>query len=159
MINVKKYIWAILIIGFPLFVGFGFSGFSMNSKLVYQELEKPFLSPPSIVFPVMWTILYVMMGLASYLVCKAKVLREYRNSAYRFFIYQLLVNCFWSIFFFTLGWRLVAFIWLLLLWGLIVVTMKKFKPISMTAFYLMMPYLLWVTFAGYLNLGFYLLNR
>ncbi|HIW73016.1 MAG TPA: tryptophan-rich sensory protein [Firmicutes bacterium] len=122
----------------------------------FGSLVKPPLTPPAIVFPVVWTILYLMMGFAAYLVWNANDVDGGR--VLRMFLLQLLVNMLWPFFFFRLGWRLFAFFWLLLLIALVTLTMSGFRYISRPAFYLMIPYLLWTLFAAYLNLGFYLLN-
>ncbi|HIZ19493.1 MAG TPA: tryptophan-rich sensory protein [Firmicutes bacterium] len=122
----------------------------------FDSLVKPPLTPPAVVFPIVWTILYLAMGFAAYLVWNendidgARVLRMY--------LLQLAVNILWPFFFFRLGWRLFAFFWLLLLIALVTLTLSGFRYISKPAFYLMLPYLLWTLYAAYLNLGFYLLN-
>lgn len=155
-IDMKKLIISIAI---PLAVG-GLSslitGGGMDS---FGMLNKPPLSPPGILFPIVWTILYTLMGIASYLVFISDADREEKNNALFIYGLQLAVNFFWPIFFFQLEWYLFSFFWLLLLWVFILRTIMLFYPISKTAAYLLFPYLLWVTFAGYLNLGIYFLNR
>lgn len=118
-------------------------------------LQKPTFAPPGFLFPVVWTILYVLMGIASYL-----VLTSGKPTGNALIVYgiQLVFNFFWSILFFNLGLCMFAFLWLVLLWLLILLTTVLFYQILKPAGYLMIPYLLWVTFAGYLNLGIYLLN-
>jgi len=125
----------------------------------FEQMNKPALSPPGIAFPIVWTILYILMGIASYLVLTSSADAALIHPAIIFYGLQLAVNFFWSIFFFRFEWYLFSFIWLLLLWGLILVCIVLFDRISKTAAWLMVPYLLWVTFAGYLNLSIYLLNR
>jgi len=98
------------------------------------------------------------MGIASYLVYSSDKEKEEINNALLIYFLQLAVNFFWSIFFFNLEWYTFAFFWLVLLWVLIFYTIRLFYPISNTAAYLLIPYLLWVTFAGYLNLGIAALN-
>ena len=141
----------------PLLVG-GLSALFTGGMENFKTLEKPPLSPPGWIFPVVWTLLYLAMGLASYLVYKADAPQYKKNNALLFYGLQLFFNFFWSIIFF--GWEmyLFAFVWLLVMWVLIIVTTVKFWKINKLAGYLMIPYLLWVTFAAYLNLGIYILN-
>lgn len=145
-------------IAIPLGVG-GLSALltSGNMKL-FEEIEKPPLSPPAWIFPVVWTILYVLMGVALYLVLMTKI-KEDKRPAIISFAVQLFFNFFWSIIFFNAQAYLFAFIWLILLWVAIVGNIYFFNRINITSSKLLVPYLVWVTFAGYLNLGIYLLNR
>ena len=139
----------------PLAVG-GLSAFlTRNSMQTFDSINKPSLAPPGWLFPVAWTILYILMGIASYLVITS---RKPNGSALITYGLQLIFNFFWSIIFFNLNLYLFAFIWLVMLWILILKTTIQFYQISEPAGYLMIPYLLWVTFAGYLNLSIYLLN-
>ena len=139
----------------PLAVG-GLSAFlTRNSMQTFDSINKPSLAPPGWLFPVAWTILYILMGIASYLVVTS---RKPNGSALITYGLQLIFNFFWSIIFFNLNLYLFAFIWLVMLWILILKTTIQFYQISEPAGYLMIPYLLWVTFAGYLNLSIYLLN-
>ena len=153
-IDWKKLIISIAI---PLGVG-GLSALitSGNMKL-FEEIEKPPLSPPAWLFPVVWTILYVMMGIALYLVITTKT-KEDKRPAIISFAVQLFFNFFWSIIFFNAQAFLFAFIWLILLWVAIVANIYLFNKINITSAKLLIPYLVWVTFAGYLNLGIYILN-
>jgi len=124
----------------------------------FQRLNQPPLSPPGWLFPVVWTILFLLMGIASYLVFTSKESRDAVNTALLVYGIQLVVNFFWSIFFFNFGAYLFSFFWLILLWVLILAVLLLFGRISKAAGYLMLPYLLWVSFAGYLNLAIYLIN-
>ena len=124
----------------------------------FAMLNKPPLSPPGWVFPIVWTILYLLMGIASYLVLTAGKDSQETGRALIFYAVQLAVNFFWPILFFTFGLYAASFIWLVLLWVLIVTVIYLFGEISQSSAYLLVPYLLWVTFAGYLNLGVWLLN-
>ncbi len=146
-------------IAIPLAVGALSALLSRDGMSQFAVLNKPPLSPPGWLFPVVWTILYVLMGIASYLVLRSGESQQTINKALRVYGIQLAVNFFWSIFFFDLSWYLFSFLWLILLWVLIIVTLVRFYRISETAGYLLIPYLLWVTFAGYLNFAIYLLNR
>lgn len=148
----KKLIACLLI---PLAVGGIAAWLTRDNMKLFEMVNKPPLSPPGWLFPVAWTILYLLMGVASYLVLTSG--KSYRT-ALSVYGLQLLVNFFWPIIFFNLEQFLFAFIWLVILWLLILVTAVLFYRISKPAGLLMIPYLLWVTFAGYLNLSIYLLN-
>ena len=142
----------------PLAVG-SLSGYISASAMdSFRLLNKPPLSPPGFLFPVVWTILYILMGIASYLVLTSGQSKTKIKDAMITYGLQLFFNFFWSIIFFNLEWYMFAFVWLVVLWVLIFNTIISFYEISKTAAYLLIPYLLWVTFAGYLNLGIYLLN-
>ena len=108
--------------------------------------------------PVVWTVLYLLMGLASYLVLTTRAPQQQIDSALRVYGIQLAFNFFWSIFFFGLGAYLFSFVWLVGLWIAILLNVIAFYKISKPAGLLLIPYLVWVTFAGYLNLSVYLLN-
>ena len=128
-----------------------------GSMDIYSSVETPPLSPPSIVFPIVWTILFTLMGISA---ARVFIANDYKwNSALTVYVIQLAVNFFWSIIFFNMRAFLFAFIWLILLWVLIIVMIKGFYKYDKAAAILQIPYLLWVTFAGYLNFGIYLLNR
>ncbi|MBR5534733.1 MAG: tryptophan-rich sensory protein [Ruminiclostridium sp.] len=124
----------------------------------FSRLNQPPLSPPGWLFPIVWTVLFLLMGLASYLVVTGNAPDGVTRRALTVYGIQLGVNFLWSILFFNLQWYLFSFFWLVLLWGLILVTMILFFPIRKPAGWLMVPYILWVTFAGYLNFGIYFLN-
>ena len=152
-----KIQWKNLItcLAIPLAVGSLSSLLTRNSMETFQTITKPSLAPPGWLFPVVWTILYILMGIASYLVLTSGKPNDKALATYGI---QLVFNFFWSIIFFNMELYLFAFIWLVLLWLLIFKTTLLFYQISKPAGYLMIPYLLWVTFAGYLNLSIYLLN-
>lgn len=122
-----------------------------DSMKQYKNMYHPPLSPPGWVFPVVWTILYILMGVAAWLVWTSD--SEEKRRAMKLYLLQLIANVAWSVIFFGFNAYLVAFAWLLLLWYLIWMTMKEFGKINPTAGRLLLPYLLWVTFAGYLNLA------
>lgn len=142
-------------IAVPLMVG-GLSAYlTRNEMMIFNSIQQSILTPPSWVFMIVWTILYVLMGIASYLVFSSQ---KHFTSAFVAYMIQLIFNFFWSIIFFNLHLYLFAFIWLIILWIFILITIILFYRISKLAGYLMIPYLLWVTFAGYLNFMIYLLN-
>lgn len=143
-----------------LYVGGTLLGAALSSFLAspdYSDLIKPPLTPPPWVFPVVWTILYTLMGYAAYRVAGSG--ERGTEEAVKLYWLQLFVNLLWPIAFFRLEWRLFAFFWLLLLVVLITCTIRRFQPIDATAARLLYPYLAWCGFATYLNLAFYLLNR
>ncbi len=150
----KKLIISILI---PLAVGGLSALLTMDSMANFETINKPPLSPPGWLFPVVWTVLFILMGIASYLVWTSS--KPYRaRTALSVYAVQLFFNFFWSIIFFNFESYLFAFIWLIILWLLIILTTILFYRISKLAGYLMIPYILWVTFAGYLNFAIFLLN-
>jgi len=152
MSKFKIYFKSILI---PLLVG-GIVGFLISGSIDYNTLEKPPISPPSILFPIMWTILYALMGV-SYGILKSNSLIDSNiNSIYYL---QLFVNALWSIFFFILKWRFFAFVWILLLLALVIIMTIKFYNKNKIAGLIQIPYILWTAFATYLNLGIFLLNN
>ena len=145
-------------IAIPLAVGGLSALLTKDNMLMFEYIQKPALSPPAWLFPVVWTILYVLMGIASYLVADSAASADDKKSALVFYALQLVFNFFWPIVFFNLEAFLFALIWLLALWVLIIITTLKFFRIDKRAGWLMLPYLLWVTFAAYLNFGIYRLN-
>lgn len=147
----------LIALGIPLAVG-GLATLFSGGMGDYRTLEQPPLSPPAFVFPIVWTILYLLMGYSSYRVYTADQPAALKNKALKLYAAQLAANFLWPIIFFGFHWYLAAFLVLLVLWVLILLTMRAFTAVDETAGDLLIPYLLWVTFAGYLNLGVYLLN-
>lgn len=152
MSKFKIYFKSILI---PLLVG-GIVGFLISGSIDYNTLEKPPLSPPSILFPIMWTILYALMGVSYGILKSNNLIDSNINSIYYL---QLFVNALWSIFFFILKWRFFAFVWILLLLTLVIIMTIKFYNKNKIAGLIQIPYILWTAFATYLNLGIFLLNN
>lgn len=147
----------LICLAIPLGVG-GLSALLTSGNMqMFEEINKPPLSPPGWLFPVVWTILYILMGIALYLVVVAKE-NKGKLAAYISFGVQLFFNFFWSIIFFNARAYLFAFVWLVLLWVAIIVNIYFFNKVNKTSAKLLVPYLIWVTFAGYLNFGIYLLN-
>lgn len=140
-----------LAVAIPLCIGSVSAMLTKDMMKEYLLLNKPPLSPPGWVFPIVWTILYVMMGLASYLVINSGADRELIIKALVFYGVQLVFNFFWSILFFKYSLYLWAFIELVAMWLTIIITSVLFFRISNPAGILMIPYILWSTFAGYLN--------
>ncbi len=154
-----KMNWKRLLInlGIPLAVG-GLSALVSGGMGQYRGFTQPPLSPPGWVFPVVWTILYLSMGYAAYRVQTSGKSNDAVKKSMRLYGAQLIANFLWSPIFFGLEWYLAAFFVLVGMWVLIYLTMQHFAKLDEVAGDLMIPYILWVTFAGYLNLGVYLLN-
>lgn len=152
-----KIQWKKLLIclAIPLATGGLSALLTKNSMAAFEAVSKPPLSPPGWLFPVVWTILYILMGIASYLIFTSQ---KPQNAALTLYGIQLIFNFFWSLVFFNLKLYLFSFLWLVALWCIILKTLQLFFQISRPAGWMMVPYLLWVTFAGYLNLFIYLLN-
>lgn len=152
MKKVWVYIKSILV---PVIVG-GVVGLITSQFMDYEMLQKPPVSPPGFIFPIIWTILYVLMGI-SYGMLKNN--NQVDDEISLIYYFQLGVNALWSIFFFVFKWRLFSFLWIILLAILVIIMIIKFYKKNKTAGLLQIPYILWVLFASYLNLGFYILNR
>lgn len=151
----KVYSVAILI---PLAVGALSAWITKNSMDIYSTINRPALSPPSYLFPIVWSVLFILMGISSAIIYLSDAKPDDKRSALSIYAVNLAVNFFWSIIFFNMRKYLFSFIWLILLAITIIAMIGKFKKISKTAAYLQIPYLLWVIFAGYLNLMIYILN-
>ena len=123
-----------------------------------QKVLQPPLSPPGWLFPVVWTILYALMGIGAAKIYETPPSKK-RSLGLNLFVAQLVVNFFWSPIFFQLQAFGFAFLWLLLLWGLVLRMSLTFRKLDPPAAKLQIPYLLWLTFAAYLNLGVWYLNR
>ncbi len=154
--NWKPYLFWILL---TEAVG-AFSGWLTRegTKLYQQTIVKPPLSPPGWVFPVIWTILFALMGISAARICLAPPSKA-RNLGLNLFVAQLVVNFFWSPIFFNLQAYGFAFFWLLLLGSLVLTMIFVFRKTDPTAAKLQIPYQLWLTFAAWLNLGVWYLNR
>ena len=132
---------------------------SRDGTALYSEtIVQPPLAPPAIVFPIVWVILYALMGIGAARVSLQPESRE-RNRALNLFIAQLVVNFFWSLFFFNAQAFGFAFLWLLLLWVLVFLMIRDFSKVDPLAAKLQIPYLIWLTFAAYLNFGVWVLNK
>ena len=132
--------------------------FTREAMMLYSgSIQKPPLSPPAIVFPIVWTILYALMGISAAMVATSDNRKEGDNSL-NLFVAQLVVNFFWSLFFFNAQAFGFAAIWLVLLWVLVLLMILSFRKVDKVAAWLQVPYLIWLTFAAYLSFGVYLLN-
>lgn len=146
------YIKAILL---PVLIG-ALVGIITSGSMDYNMLQKPPLAPPGAVFPIVWTILYILMGVSYGIL---KVNNQTDEEIDWIYYIQLAINALWSIIFFNFKWRLFAFVWIILLAVAIISMIRKFYNKNKIAGLLQIPYILWVIFAAYLNLGFYILNR
>jgi len=146
-------------IALPLLVGAVAGFLTRNSMEDFAMLNQPPLSPPGWLFPVVWTILYTLMGISAYLINQSDADEDAKNNALRIYYLQLFVNFLWPLFFFVGEWYLFSLLWLILLWLLIAIMITRFSTISKPAAYLNVPYFIWVTFATYLNAGIWVLNK
>lgn len=133
------------------------SGFlTMGSMEKYQSVAQPPLSPPGIVFPIVWAVLYLLMGIAAYRIYVSG--DKESSSALWWYGAQLIINFLWPIFFFNLNWFGFSVLWLVLLILVVLGTISRFYRIDRAAAWLLVPYLLWLLFALYLNIGVWALN-
>ena len=147
---IKRIIYSLL----PL-IGGAIVGLITSGYMDYGDMVKPPLSPPSYIFPIVWTILYILMGISYFIATKDKENDKDLNQIY---ILQLLVNFFWPIIFFVLGMYFTAFLWIILLIILVIVMIKELLKNNKISGYLQIPYFIWLLFATYLNIGIFLLN-
>ena len=148
-----KIQWKALAANLALALGTGLlsSLFTPNIREEYAQLYRPPLAPPGWVFPVVWTVLFILMGLAAYFVTISE--NSQKESALKLYVLQLLFNLGWTVLFFRFGAYLPAFLWLIILWFMVFVLVKRFSAIDELSGKLLMPYLIWLTFAAYLNLS------
>ena len=152
--KIKPYVISIAI---ALAVGGLSAVFTSGNMNIYDTLNRPPLSPPMWLFPVVWSILFILMGVSSAMVYVKKDETDV-SGALKVYALQLIVNFFWSIIFFNMRAYLFAVVWLALLWILILIMIISFRKIKPLAGYLQIPYLVWVSFALYLTIMIYLLN-
>ena len=127
-----------------------------NSSELYQDVNRPALAPPAWIFPVVWSVLYVLMGISAYIIGESN--SKFKSSALTVYYFQLAVNFLWSPLFFVFKFYWFSFFWLLLLWMLVLIMILKFYKINKFAAYIQIPYLIWLTFAAYLNFSVAVLN-
>ncbi len=154
--KIKPYVISIII---PLAVGGLSAVLTMGNMDIYNEVKTPPLSPPSILFPIVWTVLYLLMGISAVIVYK-KQSNDPKEAAsgIKAYAISLFFNFLWSILFFNFKWFGFAFFWLLALLFFIIKTIVSYYKVSKIAAYLQIPYAIWVAFAGYLNFGIWMLN-
>lgn len=153
--KLKPYLVSILI---ALAVGALGGIVTSNGMPDYEQIIKPALTPPSIVFPIVWTILYTLMGIGAAMIWKEEK-SDQRRFSLIIYALQLILNFLWSFLFFSKQAYFLSFLCLLVLWVLILMMIRSFSRVNPRAARLQIPYLLWVTFAGYLNFAVWLLNR
>lgn len=154
-VDIKKFLISLLI---PLLIGYLGSIFTISQILTwYAGINKPSLLPPNGIFGPVWTILYILMGIALYLVWTNKS-KKNKKVAFQVFGIQLFLNLLWSILFFNNHWLFLSVVEIIVLWIMILVNIIKFKEISRPASWLLWPYLIWVTFASYLTIAVWWLN-
>lgn len=152
----KTYVLSVL---FTLGVGALSAFLTRNSMDVYETINKPPLSPPSVLFPIVWTVLYILMGISfANILIRGREEGIYTLPSVKIYLAQLAVNFFWSIIFFGLRSFALSFLWLVLLWVLIIVMIDNFSRVSKFAAYINIPYFLWVSFAAYLNFMIFRIN-
>ena len=132
--------------------------FTKDNRNIYDYITLPVFAPPAWIFPVVWVILYILMGVSAGLMWTAPRKDHKKPGAQFYFFLQLGVNFFWSIIFFNFMAFKASFVWLILLLGLIIIMFLSFFKISKISAYLLLPYIIWVIFAGALNLSIALLN-
>lgn len=151
----KKIMYIVLSILIPLIIGF-IGSMLGGSMALFDNIKKPIFAPPAIIFPIVWGILYIFIGISSYLVYISD--SRYKKTGLIFYAIQLVVNALWTMIFFRFENFLFAFIWLLLLLGIVVIMLFYFYKSDKKAFYLQIPYLIWLIFALILNYSIYTLN-
>ena len=135
----------------PVLGGFIVGYLNKNTMNTYEMLKKPFFSPPNIVFPIVWTILYILMGIAAYRIFMRNKQGIDDKGGYFYYLVQLIINFLWTFIFFTFRLYGISFIILIILFILILITFIKFIKVDKIAGFLLIPYLIWVSFAGVLN--------
>ncbi len=138
---------------FPLLVG-SIVGLIIRNSIDYSNLVKPPLSPPKFLFPIAWSILYLLMGISYFIFRK----NDYDKDVSGTYYLQLFFNCLWSIIFFVLKLRFISILWIIFLVILIIRLIKLISPYNKISGYLLIPYLIWCIYATYLNIGIYILN-
>ena len=149
--------WKNLIISIIIPNVLGFLGSLIgNVQDGFEGIIKPSFTPPAIVFPIAWTILYVLMGVSSYIISESN--SENKSRALTIYGIQLLLNASWTFFFFNLNWFLFSFILVIIILVLVFIMIKEYYSINKIAAYLQIPYVLWLIFAAILSYNVYLLN-
>ena len=152
-LDIKKLLFYIIT---TILIGTIPSIFVFKSMNVYNSLNRPPFSPPSIVFPIVWTILYMLMGISIYIIMQSK--RKLKKNAKLIYYIQLITNALWSPIFFGFEEYFLAFLWILMLIVFVITMILTFYKIRKKAAYIQIPYLLWLLFASYLNFGVFVLN-
>lgn len=154
----KKMVVNTLLVVTPLLIGIASSILTRDMMIEYGSLNKPPLSPPTILFPIVWTLLYLLMGIGAALIYSKPEYTQYRSTGLILHVVQLIFNFFWSIIFFNMKQYTFSFVWLVIMLLIVISMEMNYKQISTTAFFLNIPYIVWLTFAGYLNLAVAIIN-
>ena len=154
--KIKSYVISILI---AIGVGALSAFFTRNNMDIYSQIITPLLAPPPILFPIVWTVLYILMGISAAMIYNSSAPESKKRAALYTYALSLIVNFFWSLIFFNMRAFLLAFVWIVLLFYLIIKTIIQYYKINRLAAYLQIPYALWVAFAGYLNFSIWILNK
>ena len=155
----NKYIKLIIAIALPLAAGaIGSSATFTGIDSWYTTLNKPSFNPPNWIFGPVWTTLYILMGISLYLIWQKGLKKEFIKNSFILFIVNLILNSFWSIAFFGLENPGLAFLVIIVLWIVILTLILRFYKINKLASYLLIPYILWVSFASVLNFSIWQLN-
>lgn len=147
--KIKKLILCILIPNI-----FGLIGYLLGGPNDFNNIIKPSFTPPGYIFPIVWSILFTLMGISLYLISENKVTK----SSYLIFIVNLIVNSLWTMFFFNFKWYLFSFIWILFLIGIVIIMIINFYKYSKISAIIQIPYLIWLVFAGIITYNVYILN-
>lgn len=150
--------YSIIFSGISLGVGGLSAIFTRKNMEIYSQINQPFFSPPAWIFPIVWAILYILMGIGFGMALSSPRRADEKKNASFYFGLQLVVNFFWSIIFFNFQMFKWSFLWLCLLLALIIFMTQSFFKLSKVAGYLQFPYIVWVFFAGLLNLAIAILN-
>lgn len=148
--NWKKLLFYILV---PLILG-ALVGWLSGSFKGFSGIIMPVFAPPKILFPIVWSILYILMGVSRYLISES----GNDEIAIKTYNIQLAINLMWSFFFFLFKWYFFSFLWILLLIVAVILMIKRFFSVSKVSVFIQIPYLLWITFAAILNLAIFMLN-
>jgi tryptophan-rich sensory protein len=154
--DIKKLIFSIFICLFAGFIGSIFTSPAIPTW--YARLQKPSFSPPDWVFFPVWTFLFIMMGISLFIIWQKGCEEKKFKTAIYIFAGQLLLNALWSVVFFGLRSPLLGLMEIIILWIMIYVTILSFMKLSRTAAYFLIPYILWVSFAAFLNFWIWILN-
>lgn len=152
-IDIKKLLFYIFI---TFLIGITPSIFIFRSIDLYNYINKPLFSPPSIIFPIVWTILYIIMGISIYMIMESK--KEGKKNARLIYYIQLISNALWTPIFFGLREYFLAFLWILMIIVFVIIMILSFYKINKISAYLQIPYLLWLIFASYINFYVFVLN-
>lgn len=158
VLSFKNILLFAVCIAIPVMVGLGSGYITKDNMVVFDAIRKPLLTPPAFVFPIAWSILYVLMGIASFVAIINCWDGSQRVAVMIPYVIQLILNFAWSLIFFNMQNYGLALVCLALMWIMIVRTMMSFSTVSILSTWFLFPYILWVSFALYLNLMIVIMN-